>query len=120
MALLVIEAAELKPLGRIASYGSVHPGLEVAAVGHPMGLDFTITDGIISAKRGGVFLQTSAPISGGNSGGPLVSRDGKVVGVNTMIVKPEVGPSMAFAVRADLVLSPNLRAHSASLAVHRW
>ena len=75
----------------------------MAAVGHPLGLEYTITDGIISAKRGGMLLQTSTPINPGNSGGPLINRRGDIVGVNTMMISPEHGQSLAFAFRADLL-----------------
>ena len=104
LALLRINSRGLQPLGRIAVFSSVRPGAEVAAVGHPLGLDYTITDGIVSAKREGLFLQTTAAISPGNSGGPLVRRDGAVVGVNTMVVLPEFGQSLGFAIRADYLL----------------
>lgn len=66
----------------------------VWAMGSPFGLQQTTTFGIISARdRRGVssyqdFLQTDAAVNPGNSGGPLVGRDGKVVGINTAIVGP--------------------------------
>src|SRR4029078_2806708 len=68
-------------------------GDRVLAVGAPFGLTGTVTHGIISAKgRNGLkmnmyedFLQTDAPINPGNSGGPLVSLDGKVIGINAAI-----------------------------------
>jgi S1-C subfamily serine protease len=104
LALLRISSQELQPLGSIAAFSSVRPGAEVAAVGHPLGLDYTITNGIVSAKREGMLLQTTAAISPGNSGGPLVSRDGKIVGVNTMVISPEHGQSLGFAIRADYLL----------------
>ncbi|PHS04593.1 MAG: hypothetical protein COA78_16370 [Blastopirellula sp.] len=107
LAIVRINATGLQPLGPIASFSSVRPGVEVAAIGHPLGLDYTITDGIVSAKREGLLLQTSAAISPGNSGGPLVRRDGAVVGVNTMVVFPEFGQSLGFAIRADYLLDRN-------------
>lgn len=73
----------------------------VLAIGNPLGLDFTVTQGIISAKgRGGLAglydspyavvdnLQTDAPINPGNSGGPLVNVRGEVVGMNSAIASP--------------------------------
>jgi serine protease Do len=73
----------------------------VLAIGNPLGLDFTVTQGIISAKgRGGLAglydspyavvdnLQTDAPINPGNSGGPLVNIRGEVVGMNSAIASP--------------------------------
>ena len=75
----------------------------VAAIGNPLGLDFTVTAGIISAKgRGGRelqnllpsryaisdFIQTDAAINPGNSGGPLVNIRGEVIGINGAIASP--------------------------------
>jgi S1-C subfamily serine protease len=104
LALLLVETKRLKPLGRIAPFAAVKPGEAVVAVGHPMGLDFTITEGIISAKRDGMLLQTDAAINPGNSGGPLVNQNGEIIGVNTLVIKLEDGQSLAFAFRADFVL----------------
>ena len=70
------------------------------AIGHPRGLDQTVTQGIISAKhRRGItdpssyqdFLQTDAAINPGNSGGPLLNLRGEVIGVNTIIVSGSGG-----------------------------
>jgi serine protease Do len=75
----------------------------VLAIGNPLGLDFTVTAGIVSAKgRGGSqlaqlyrdryaitdFIQTDAAINPGNSGGPLVNARGEVIGVNSAIASP--------------------------------
>jgi serine protease Do len=69
----------------------------VLAIGNPLGLDFTVTAGIVSAKGRGLpginqdtyaitdFIQTDAAINPGNSGGPLVNSKGEVVGINTAI-----------------------------------
>src|SRR3989344_1127808 len=67
---------------------SVSVGQRVIALGNPGGLDFTVTEGIISAtnrvdSQGNEFLQIDVPINPGNSGGPLVNSDKKVLGVNT-------------------------------------
>ncbi len=71
-----LDCGEFPPMG--------HP---VGAFGHPWGLSYTGTRGIVSgatAKMGGELLQTDAPINSGNSGGPLISLEtGKVVGINT-------------------------------------
>jgi S1-C subfamily serine protease len=104
LAMLLVEADGLRPLGRIASFDEVRVGERVVAVGHPQGLDYTITEGIVSAKRWDTHVQTSAAISPGNSGGPLINQQGAVVGVNTWMVKEDVAQSLGFAIRADLVL----------------
>ncbi|QDU96325.1 S1C family serine protease [Lignipirellula cremea] len=103
LALVLVQSRELAPLARIGSFDTVAVGEEVVAIGHPLGLEYTLTTGIISAKRGGMELQTSAAISRGNSGGPLLSKRGYVVGVNTRTVDPSDAQSLGFAVRADLV-----------------
>ena len=62
-------------------------GQEVIAIGSPLGLQNTVTRGIVSAVRnaGGVILiQTDAAINPGNSGGPLLDRSGRVIGINTL------------------------------------
>lgn len=88
----------------------------VLAVGNPLGLDFTVTAGIISAKargsemgnRGGMnisdFIQTDAAINPGNSGGPLINLKGEAVGLNSMIAS-ETGyfSGYGFAIPITLV-----------------
>jgi len=63
-------------------------GEEVVAIGNPLSLESTVSNGIVSAVRtikaeGGTFLQTTAPISPGSSGGPLFNMVGEVVGITT-------------------------------------
>jgi S1-C subfamily serine protease len=106
LALLLVESSRLRTFGPVGAYDDVRTGESVVAIGHPLGLDFTVTSGIISAKRGRE-LQTSTPISPGNSGGPLVNQHGEVIGVNTRIIDPSQGTSLGFAVRADIVLNPD-------------
>ncbi len=92
----------------------------VLALGSPLGLRDTATLGIVSAKhRAGInpggtyddFIQTDAAINPGNSGGPLFNLRGEVVGINTAIVRPDVGQGIGFAVPIDLAKSllPQLR-----------
>jgi serine protease Do len=86
-------------------------GESVIAVGNPFGLSQTVTYGIVSAKgRTGIgiteyedFIQTDAAINPGNSGGPLVSLDGKIVGVNTAIFTRSGGyQGIGFAVPINM------------------
>ena len=84
-------AAALHPL-TFASSGSVLVGDRVYAIGNPSGLERTMTAGIVSATRRDIqapkdhtisgAVQTDAPINHGNSGGPLLDRHGRVVGIN--------------------------------------
>lgn len=64
---------------------AVKVGEPVSVIGNPLGLDHTLTNGIVSARRvyeGERFIQMSAPISPGNSGGPVFDRHGRVIGVS--------------------------------------
>jgi serine protease Do len=96
VAVLKIEGRNFTPL----SFGddeTLRVGEWVLAIGNPLGLDFTVTAGIVSAKGRGLsglnpdayaitdFIQTDAAINPGNSGGPLVNSKGEVIGVNTAI-----------------------------------
>ncbi|MDF1879911.1 trypsin-like peptidase domain-containing protein [Sulfurimonas sp. MAG313] len=73
------------------SQDDVHDGDKVVAIGHPYGLNYTATEGIVSkAKRlqGELeYIQIDAAINPGNSGGPLLNDKGEVVGVNTFIIQ---------------------------------
>jgi S1-C subfamily serine protease len=96
LALLEIDAPEraLTPL-TLGDSEAVQVGDEVVAIGHPFGLERTVTAGIVSALQRQIrapdrfpidkVIQTDAPINQGNSGGPLLSAAGEVIGVNTQI-----------------------------------
>ena len=79
--------------------GTGHP---VGAYGHPWGLNFTGTQGVVSGSTnrwGAKKLLTDTPINGGNSGGPLISmRTGKVVGINTSSIDSDADQNTNFAV----------------------
>ena len=79
-------------------------GQEVVALGTPLGLQNTVTRGIVSAVRqvGAVTLvQTDAAINPGNSGGPLLDRSGEVIGITTMGMRSSVAQGLSFAVAID-------------------
>ena len=91
LALIKIDGKNL-PAIRIADSDGVKVGEWVLAIGNPMGLNNTVTAGIISAKArtlgaNGVesFIQTDAAINAGNSGGALVNTRGELVGINAML-----------------------------------
>lgn len=77
----------------------VNAGEQIVAIGHPLGLRFTATQGIVSKserKFNNVdYIQVDAAINPGNSGGPLINKEGAVVGVNTFIFRD--GESLGFA-----------------------
>ena len=94
LALIKIDAKNL-PAITIANSDDVKVGEWVLAVGNPLGLNNTVTAGIISAKArtlgaNGVesFIQTDAAINQGNSGGALVNTRGELVGINAMLASP--------------------------------
>lgn len=73
-------------------------GQRVYTIGSPVGLSHTVTSGIISGYRQYKeerFIQTDAPINPGNSGGPLIDEQGRVLGVNTMIINNTEGIGFA-------------------------
>jgi len=89
--------------------GHVNEGENIFVIGHPQGLRFTLSTGIISRKSGAV-LQLSAPVSPGNSGGPVYDEHGNLVGIVTSMVDRGMNPNaenLNFAVRADAVLEPD-------------
>lgn len=98
LAVLKIEEKGL-PYLSFGDSDSLKVGEWVIAIGNPVGLEGTLTTGVVSAKGRqdiGIasyedFIQTSAPITFGNSGGPLLDLDGKVIGVNTAIVSKNGG-----------------------------
>lgn len=81
-------------------------GERVFAIGSPMGLERTVTEGIISTKtrqmQGELYLQTTAQINPGNSGGPLFNLRGEVIGVTNM--KMTFGEGLGFAIPIESVL----------------
>ena len=107
LALLQIEE-KTKPKFKhvlIGSADALAVGERVFAVGSPLGLERTVTEGILSTKTrqmgGDLFLQTTAQINPGNSGGPLFNLLGEVVGVTNM--KITSGEGLGFAIPAEVV-----------------
>ena len=123
LAVIKIDAQGLLPAS-YADMDTVKPGQFAIAVGMPLGLDYSVTVGHVSALgRGGLyptdmlmqlqsqstsrlsiqnFIQTDASINPGNSGGPLVNLAGEVMGINT-IVQGGVGGGFGFAIPSDMV-----------------
>ena len=93
IALLKVHAKGL-PVVKLGNSSTLEPGQWVLAIGSPFGLDYTVTQGIVSAvgrSFGGAdqeyvpFIQTDVPINRGNSGGPLFNLNGQVIGINSQI-----------------------------------
>jgi S1-C subfamily serine protease len=83
LAVLKLDAQNL-PFFTYGNSEELKVGQWVLAIGYPLGLESTVTAGIVSAK-GGNFIQTDAAVNLGNSGGPLVDRNGKLIGINAAL-----------------------------------
>ena len=107
LALVKIEATGL-PTATLGDSNRLRVGEFVLALGHPFGLEQTVSFGIVSRKGaplqvaapGFDFIQTDAAINPGNSGGPLVNMSGEIVGVNSMAAR---NGSIGFAIPINLV-----------------
>jgi serine protease DegQ len=109
IALLKIDAAGLLPIA-VADINDVAVGDVVLAMGNPLGIGHTVTQGIVSAivRKGATpienFIQTDAAINPGNSGGALIDTAGRLVGINAVILSHSGGSEgIGFAIPADFV-----------------
>lgn len=95
---------EFPPI-HLGDYRYLKDGDPVLAIGHPYGLNYSSTQGVISrvdrVQNGIKFIQIDAAINPGNSGGPLVNEDGEVIGVNSFIIRG--GDNLGFALPSSYV-----------------
>jgi serine protease Do len=120
LAVLKIPAHGLRPL-ELGDSSQLKQGQLVLALGSPLGLGNTVTMGVVSAVARQLdaddvpaYIQTDAPINPGNSGGPLVDTEGRVVGINTMILSQSGGSEgVGLAIPSDTVryIAGQLRAN---------
>ena len=111
LAVLRIDAGRKLAFIELGDSDQVKVGEWVVAMGNPFGLGGTVTAGIVSARSRDIgsgpydnFLQIDAPINRGNSGGPLFTQDGRVVGVNSAILSPSGGSvGIGFAIPSNMV-----------------
>src|SRR5574341_236659 len=103
LALIKVDTAAQLRVARLGDSGTLRVGDEVVAIGNPLGLEQTMTRGIVSGLNRLLpglteqpMIQTDAPINPGNSGGPLVDRCGTVIGINTFI--SEEAQAIGFAI----------------------
>jgi len=107
LALLKVEDADAPKFSWVflGSADALSVGDRVFAIGSPLGLERTVTEGILSTKTrelgGELYLQTTTQINPGNSGGPLFNLRGEVVGVTNM--KIQFGEGLGFAIPVDAV-----------------
>jgi serine protease Do len=114
LAVIKIPADKSLPFATFGDSDKVQVGQWVVAIGQPLGLSQTVTQGIISAKhRTGImnpsnyedFLQTDAAINPGNSGGPLLDLQGKVIGINSAIMSQSGGfEGIGFSIPSNMAL----------------
>ena len=111
VAVIKIEADAELPAVTLADSDALQPGEWAIAIGNPLGLDNTVTTGIVSgtgrtSAQVGVadkrvnFIQTDAAINPGNSGGPLLNAKGEVIGINTAIIQNAQGLGFAIPVNS--------------------
>lgn len=109
IAVIKIDSNDL-PYLELADSDNIEVGEWVLAIGNPLGLAHTVTAGIVSATgRTGFdlnqlenYIQTDAAINFGNSGGPLINLDGKVVGINTAIAGSSGNIGIGFAIPINM------------------
>jgi serine protease Do len=120
IAVVKVNATDL-PVVKIGSSANLQPGEWAIAIGNPLGLDNTVTAGIISAlgRRSGEigvdkrvsFIQTDAAINPGNSGGPLLNQRGEVIGVNTAIIQGAQGLGFSIPIETAQRIAKQLIEH---------
>ncbi|ETD79989.1 Do family serine endopeptidase [Rhodobacter capsulatus] len=110
IALLKVESKEPLPFVSFGDSDTMREGDWVMAMGNPLGQGFSTSVGIVSARNRELsgtyddYIQTDAAINRGNSGGPLFSMDGKVIGVNTAILSPNGGSiGIGFSMASNVV-----------------
>jgi len=110
IALLKVESDTPLPFVTFGDSDMMRVGDWVMAMGNPLGQGFSVSAGIVSARKRALsgsyddFLQTDAAINRGNSGGPLFNMDGQVIGVNTAILSPNGGSiGIGFSMASNVV-----------------
>jgi serine peptidase DegS len=112
LAVLQLDLKKNIPVMPMGHSDRLRVGDVVLAIGNPVGLSQTVTQGIVSATGRGQlgvatyenFIQTDAPINVGNSGGALINTDGELIGINTAVLAKNLGvEGIGFAIPVNLV-----------------
>lgn len=118
LAVLRVEGLEAPPL-ELGDSTKVEQGASVIALGNPQGLKHSVVSGVVSSRRemaGRGMLQLAIPIEPGNSGGPVLDENGKVLGIVTM--KSLVTENLGFAV--EVAELKRLLSHPNTVPMDRW
>ena len=120
IALLKVENDFPITAARIGNSDTIKVGHAVVAIGHPLGLNYTLTSGIISSLNrslfgGGTerfvpFIQTDVAINQGNSGGPLLNVNGEVIGINSRIISNRAGRYIGYSLAIPINLAMEVQA----------
>jgi S1-C subfamily serine protease len=105
------QGAKLQPVAGVRSHDSLEVGEPAYTLGSPVGLELTLSSGIVSGRReegGQRYVQTTAPISPGSSGGGLFDARGNLIGITTLVLvgKEHLNQSLNFAIPADAYWQP--------------
>jgi serine protease Do len=106
LALLQITATQALHAVRLGDSDVVEVGERAVVIGNPLGLEHTLSDGIVSARRRideHNMIQMTAPVSPGNSGGPVFDRHGEVIGVTTAVIGLGLGQNLNLAVPVNVL-----------------
>jgi serine protease Do len=104
VAIVKVDGSDL-PVAPMADSDRLEVGQSAIAIGNPLGFERTVTRGVVSAVNRTVgdseldgLIQTDASINPGNSGGPLIDSSGRVIGINTLVVRAQGANGLGFAV----------------------
>jgi serine peptidase DegS len=129
LAVLQLDLKNNVPIMPLGHSDRLRVGDIVLAIGNPVGLSQTVTQGIVSATGRGQlgvatfenFIQTDAPINVGNSGGALINADGELIGINTAVLAKNLGvEGIGFAIPVNLVRGVMSEILSKGRVVRGW
>jgi serine protease DegS len=129
LAVLQLDLKTNVPVMPLGHSDRLRVGDIVLAIGNPVGLSQTVTQGIVSATGRGQlgvatfenFIQTDAPINVGNSGGALINAEGELIGINTAVLAKNLGvEGIGFAIPVNLVRGVMLEILSKGRVIRGW
>jgi S1-C subfamily serine protease len=105
IAVVKVSTGKPLPAAPLADSDRLEVGQTTIAIGNPLGLEQSVTTGVVSALNRRLnrqqeqgFIQTDAAINPGNSGGPLLDSQGRVIGINTAVLRPEGAEGLGLAI----------------------